>query len=444
MIRANVLIAALTLRQPCSAQRSRKRPRRPPAIPRRAAQKTRCARAATASPAGAPRFPRSTSVPKLGGQHEAYIVSALQEYKSGERSHPSMRAIAASLSDEDMANLAAYYAQSRTADGEPMMTHVRTLVASRRRSCWRCRGSRRRGADIGRGQGEGQGSLPGVPRHGRQQPDARLSEARRPVSRTTSRRRCATTSPARARTRSWRAWRRADGEGHRQPRRVLRVAAGGAVAQVLIGASQACDGRLRAPVALSACAREAVEVERARRAPCPCRCACQSTSPRHSSTACSAACSSPRAARSRSNCARMPGGWSIASCSATARCSDRCRNGLTSPLSGAIVAVDVVLRRLEHRVVFGMQRDQLRPPVCSSADSGSPRAVLAPRIDQEAARFVARGREHVRPALRARPARGVFVAVLAEIADHAFRALRRARDARCSGRAGSASDARAA
>ena len=38
-------------------------------------------------------------------------MKALQEYKSGERTHPSMRAIAASLSDKDMADVAAYYAQ---------------------------------------------------------------------------------------------------------------------------------------------------------------------------------------------------------------------------------------------------------------------------------------------------------------------------------------------
>ena len=56
-------------------------------------------------------FPEVYKVPKLGGQHEAYIVKALQEYKSGERTHPSMRAIASSLSDADMANVAAYYAQ---------------------------------------------------------------------------------------------------------------------------------------------------------------------------------------------------------------------------------------------------------------------------------------------------------------------------------------------
>ena len=54
-------------------------------------------------------FPEVYKVPKIGGQHAEYIVRALQEYKSGERSHPSMRAIAASLSDKDMADLAAYY-----------------------------------------------------------------------------------------------------------------------------------------------------------------------------------------------------------------------------------------------------------------------------------------------------------------------------------------------
>lgn len=57
-------------------------------------------------------FPAVYQVPKLGGQHAAYIVKALQEYKSGNRSHPSMRAVAAGLSDKDMADLAAHYAAS--------------------------------------------------------------------------------------------------------------------------------------------------------------------------------------------------------------------------------------------------------------------------------------------------------------------------------------------
>ena len=57
-------------------------------------------------------YPAVYSVPKLGGQHAEYIVAALQAYKNGERSHPSMAGIADSLSDQDMEDLAAYYASS--------------------------------------------------------------------------------------------------------------------------------------------------------------------------------------------------------------------------------------------------------------------------------------------------------------------------------------------
>jgi cytochrome c553 len=54
-------------------------------------------------------YPDVYHVPKIGGQTPQYIVNALKAYKSGERSHPSMKGIAASLSDQDMADLAAYY-----------------------------------------------------------------------------------------------------------------------------------------------------------------------------------------------------------------------------------------------------------------------------------------------------------------------------------------------
>ena len=54
-------------------------------------------------------FPEVYHVPKIAGQQPGYIVNALKAYKSGERSHPSMRGIAASLSDEDMKQLADYY-----------------------------------------------------------------------------------------------------------------------------------------------------------------------------------------------------------------------------------------------------------------------------------------------------------------------------------------------
>ena len=54
-------------------------------------------------------FPELYSVPKLGGQHANYIVQALQAYKKGDRNHSTMKAIAADLSDQDMADIAAYY-----------------------------------------------------------------------------------------------------------------------------------------------------------------------------------------------------------------------------------------------------------------------------------------------------------------------------------------------
>jgi cytochrome c553 len=56
-------------------------------------------------------FPEVYKVPKIAGQNGKYIVSALAAYRKGERKHPTMRAIAGSLSDQDMADLAAFYTQ---------------------------------------------------------------------------------------------------------------------------------------------------------------------------------------------------------------------------------------------------------------------------------------------------------------------------------------------
>ncbi len=54
-------------------------------------------------------FPEVYKVPMISGQGAKYIVAALNAYKKGERKHPTMRGIAESLSDQDMADLAAYY-----------------------------------------------------------------------------------------------------------------------------------------------------------------------------------------------------------------------------------------------------------------------------------------------------------------------------------------------
>lgn len=49
------------------------------------------------------------SIPRVGGQEPDYIVAALKAYASGARSHKTMRAQAASLSDQDMQDIAAYF-----------------------------------------------------------------------------------------------------------------------------------------------------------------------------------------------------------------------------------------------------------------------------------------------------------------------------------------------
>ncbi|HIA08543.1 MAG TPA: cytochrome c [Chromatiaceae bacterium] len=49
--------------------------------------------------------------PNLAGQKEAYLAKAINDYKSGARNDPTMKAMVGSLSDADIANLAAYFAE---------------------------------------------------------------------------------------------------------------------------------------------------------------------------------------------------------------------------------------------------------------------------------------------------------------------------------------------
>jgi cytochrome c553 len=62
-------------------------------------------------------FPEVYKVPKISGQSEKYISTVLNAYKKGERKHPTMRGIADSLSDQDMADIAAYYANHGKVEG---------------------------------------------------------------------------------------------------------------------------------------------------------------------------------------------------------------------------------------------------------------------------------------------------------------------------------------
>lgn len=49
-------------------------------------------------------------VPHLAGQHADYLIKALEDYRSGKRQNASMSGMSAGLSDEDIENLAAFYA----------------------------------------------------------------------------------------------------------------------------------------------------------------------------------------------------------------------------------------------------------------------------------------------------------------------------------------------
>ncbi len=62
-------------------------------------------------------FPEIHKVPMISGQSAGYITAALNAYKKGERKHASMRGIADSLTDQDIADLAAFYSTSGVVEG---------------------------------------------------------------------------------------------------------------------------------------------------------------------------------------------------------------------------------------------------------------------------------------------------------------------------------------
>lgn len=54
-------------------------------------------------------FPEIHKVPMISGQNAKFIEASLKAYAKGERKHPTMRGIAGSMSEQDMADVAAYY-----------------------------------------------------------------------------------------------------------------------------------------------------------------------------------------------------------------------------------------------------------------------------------------------------------------------------------------------
>lgn len=69
-------------------------------------------------------FPEVYRVPMINGQNAKYIVNALTEYQKGERKHPTMRGIADTLTEQDMADVAAYYS-THTKDVKPVPEKAR-------------------------------------------------------------------------------------------------------------------------------------------------------------------------------------------------------------------------------------------------------------------------------------------------------------------------------
>ncbi|MBM3386356.1 MAG: cytochrome c4 [Betaproteobacteria bacterium] len=87
-------------------------------------------------------FPEIYKVPMISGQNAKYIVSALNAYKKGERKHPSMRGIAESMSDQDIADVAAYYEQHGKANAAaaPAAADAKVDALLKKGACASCHG----------------------------------------------------------------------------------------------------------------------------------------------------------------------------------------------------------------------------------------------------------------------------------------------------------------
>jgi cytochrome c553 len=92
-------------------------------------------------------FPEIYKVPMVSGQNAKYIVSALTAYKKGERKHPTMRSIAASLTEQDMADLAAFYeghgkaSVKAVADSAPPAPSAEVAALLTKGACASCHGA---------------------------------------------------------------------------------------------------------------------------------------------------------------------------------------------------------------------------------------------------------------------------------------------------------------
>jgi cytochrome c553 len=89
-------------------------------------------------------FPVVYKVPMIAGQDAKYIASALTQYRSGDRLFPTMRSVAASLTDQDIADIAAYYAQLGKPEGPVPKTPANPIpqaLETKLATCVACHGA---------------------------------------------------------------------------------------------------------------------------------------------------------------------------------------------------------------------------------------------------------------------------------------------------------------
>jgi len=88
-------------------------------------------------------FPEVHKVPKISGQTDKYIIASLNSYKKGDRKHPTMRGIAGPLTEQDMADLAAFYSTqvSKTAPETPRAASTAVAALIEKGACASCHGT---------------------------------------------------------------------------------------------------------------------------------------------------------------------------------------------------------------------------------------------------------------------------------------------------------------
>ena len=89
-------------------------------------------------------FPEVYRVPKISGQNAKYIAAALTAYKKGERKHQTMRGIADTLSDQDIADVAAYYEQhgkTEAVTAAPKAANEKVTALLQKGACVSCHGA---------------------------------------------------------------------------------------------------------------------------------------------------------------------------------------------------------------------------------------------------------------------------------------------------------------